>query len=184
MCLGELDGYPPFDIFINQVCKGLYLTEGMINRSKRMEIDGNLLISTISPEDIFLFKGITPRPGDLDDMFLLLQKDLDWNLILDEIRAQPDHFKWIGDLYNRTGELEEQYNVHIPIRENISEESELSVAICSILQILDSRTIEMTDLDNMLDDQEMELIDQSLNILMEINRIEIKDNIISLKEDQ
>ncbi len=174
-------GKQNFDIFINQVCKGLYLTKGMIQRSTRFDIVGKLKVNIISPEDIFLFKGITPRPGDLNDMYMLLQRGLNWKIMIEEIRSQPDHFRWIGDLYNKTGELEKNYDVKIPIREKIKDESELSIIICSILQILHSRNIHINEIRGITDREDLPMLERALNLLIKMDSIEIEKDMISLK---
>ena len=59
-----------FDMFVETVCRKLRITEGMIDRSTRHAVYGRLNINLVSPEDIFLFKSVTERAGDLDDMAL------------------------------------------------------------------------------------------------------------------
>ncbi len=173
-----------FDIFIKQVCRGLSLTDGIIRRSNFFSIEGKLDLHTASPEDIFLFKGITPRPQDLDDMFILLQRDLNWDIILDEINEQPDHFRWIGDLFMRTGELEEKFNVSIPFRNEIAEEAELSIVICSILEILSTRILSLEELQVIVEENEVEMTEKAVERLIGMGRVEVKEGYISMITDR
>src|SRR5437016_1369298 len=60
-----------FDIFDRQVCRAIQVSEGMTSRARLYRGFGNLDVFLMSPEDIFLFKGITEREADLDDMRIL-----------------------------------------------------------------------------------------------------------------
>jgi hypothetical protein len=154
-----------FDIFVEQVCKGLFLTEKMAKRARRIDIKGNLELFSISPEDIFLFKSITSRPGDLNDMFTLLPVNLDWSVIRSEIRDQPDYFKWIGAIYQRMGDLEEQFNVKIPIRKDIRKEAEISIISCSLIQILENRDLSIGEMEEMVDKEEISSLREAVEML-------------------
>ena len=50
----------------------------------------HLNIFLCSNEDVFLFKTLTERPGDLEDCIALSRKGLDWNRILSELKHQMD----------------------------------------------------------------------------------------------
>lgn len=107
-----------FDLFHVKVCDMLSLSKGMISRSSRYANFGNLEIFLISNEDIVLFKGITERPRDIDDMWLLINADrrnFNWNSIKEECVSQAEHLKIEGQLYNRFLELFEKYDVRAPI---------------------------------------------------------------------
>jgi hypothetical protein len=65
-----------FDIFDRQVCRALELSTGMKSRARLYRTFGSLQVHLMAPEDIFLFKGITEREADLDDMRILLRLDL------------------------------------------------------------------------------------------------------------
>ena len=45
----------------------------------------------MSPEDIFVFKSITDRPADEDDVELIHAQGVDWQAILMEMRWQSEH---------------------------------------------------------------------------------------------
>jgi len=69
---------------LETVCRKLRVSPGMLARSTLHDRCGRLEIRRISPEDIFLFKSMTERIGDLDDMAVLSERGLDWQVVLDE----------------------------------------------------------------------------------------------------
>lgn len=106
-----------FDLFHVKVCDMLILSEDM---KKRVTVYGaldKLTIRLLSNEDITLFKAITDRPRDIDDIELLVNGkiDFDWNVIKNECKGQAEHLKIEGHLYNRLLELFEKYQIRAPI---------------------------------------------------------------------
>ncbi|MBS3067943.1 hypothetical protein J4450_04530 [Candidatus Micrarchaeota archaeon] len=107
-----------FDLFHMKVCNMLSLSDEMVKRSSRYDKMGNLEVFLISNEDIALFKGITERPRDIDDISLLINADrrnFNWNTIKEECASQKEHLKIEGHLYNRLLELFEKYQIRAPI---------------------------------------------------------------------
>jgi len=85
----EKEGFPRWDIFVEAVAGQLQLTEAMIERCDQSFEYGNLTVQLLSLTDIFLFKSITEREGDLEDVALIgKQADLDWEEIFEEIKTQ------------------------------------------------------------------------------------------------
>jgi len=74
------DGFR-WDIFVNIVCGGLTLSKEMTEREKLFKKFKNITIYLVSPEDIFLFKAITSRPRDREDMFALFSHGIDIKII-------------------------------------------------------------------------------------------------------
>src|SRR5208283_5400273 len=70
------DGFR-WDLFINKVCNALMLSEAIKQRAKPLYKGSHLTVLITSKEDIFLFKGITEREADLDDMRILAESGLD-----------------------------------------------------------------------------------------------------------
>ena len=61
----------------------------MIERCDQSVEYGNLQVHLLSLTDIFLFKSITEREGDLEDVAVIgKQADLDWDEIFEEIKTQ------------------------------------------------------------------------------------------------
>ncbi|MDO8553341.1 MAG: hypothetical protein Q7S22_00910 [Candidatus Micrarchaeota archaeon] len=107
-----------FDLFHVKVCNMLVLSENMIKRATKYSGLGKLSVFLISNEDISLFKGITERPKDIEDISLLISepgRKFDWNAIKEECENQAEHLKIEGQLFNRFTELLEKYQIRAPI---------------------------------------------------------------------
>jgi len=89
-----------WDIFVKVICDGLQLSDGMIKRSQELFKMENISVYMISPEDIFVFKAITTRDRDREDMYTLFIKGLDFDIIKKEIIWQSENkltdFAWIS----------------------------------------------------------------------------------------
>lgn len=70
----------------------------------------------MSPEDIFLFKSVTERAGDLDDMALLAERGLDWDIVLSECVRQSKDIILEAFVAVRLQELEDAKGIASPIR--------------------------------------------------------------------
>jgi hypothetical protein len=60
----------------------------MNTRAHNLWDKGKLKIQIASKEDVFLFKGITEREADLEDMRLLAESGLNWKTIQQECQNQ------------------------------------------------------------------------------------------------
>jgi len=107
------------DLFLETVCRKLRVSGGMVARAKPYATFGKLEVSLVAPEDIFLFKSMTERAGDLDDMALLAERGLDWQTILDECRSQSGDVILESFLAVRLQELEEEKGIVSPIRADL-----------------------------------------------------------------
>ena len=103
------------DIFYRQVCNGLILSETMKKRSTKVFESPKLTIMAMSKEDIFLFKTITLRDDDLEDMATIAGSELDWNIIELEARTQPESKEWMPRLRERLLDLRDEYGVVSPL---------------------------------------------------------------------
>ncbi len=118
----EKEGFPRWDIFVETVAGQLQLTAAMIDRCDQSFKYDNLHVHLLSLTDIFVFKSITEREGDLEDVALIAkQADLDWEEIFEEIKTQE----------NRTGQF-------------------FSFAVLDTLDILDERNNIVTPITNQL----------------------------------
>lgn len=87
----EKEGSPRYDIFVEAVAGALQLTGEMKQRVDRVIEYGDLRLHLLSLTDIFLFKSITEREGDLEDVALLTrQASVNWSQMLDEVKRQDD----------------------------------------------------------------------------------------------
>jgi len=103
------------DLFYKQVCRGLRISDRMINRAEHLKTFGNLEVYMMSLEDIFLFKGMTERNADLDDMRVLAEIGLDWNVIKEECISQEKRKIWEAFLATKLTELKAKFGVEVPI---------------------------------------------------------------------
>ena len=104
-----------FDIFDKQVCGALEISDGMESRAKLYKNFGNLDVHLMSPEDIVLFKGITDREDDLDDMRILIERRINWDIVEKECKSQRDGGKWARAIAGKLLELKETYGINSPI---------------------------------------------------------------------
>ncbi|MCK5107850.1 MAG: hypothetical protein KAQ83_03925 [Nanoarchaeota archaeon] len=91
------------DLFQKNVCGGFSLSDGMIKRGNLILDLNNLKVFLVSNEDIFLFKTMTEREGDLEDCISLAKGGLNWDIVLEELQNQINLSKkdvwitWIGE---------------------------------------------------------------------------------------
>jgi predicted ArsR family transcriptional regulator len=77
-----------FDIFYRQIAEKLFFSDGMQARSEPFLSDEYFSVDLVAFEDIFLFKAVAERPDDIGDMATLVQTDLDFEIIEEEIERQ------------------------------------------------------------------------------------------------
>jgi len=77
-----------FDVFYRQIASKLFFSEGMQRRSEPFLSTPMFSVGLVSFEDIFLFKAVAERPDDIGDMATLVQTNLDFEIIEDEIEQQ------------------------------------------------------------------------------------------------
>ncbi len=118
----ENDDRCRLDIFNQQVANKLMLTDGMQERSEPFLNTDRLTVRLVSNEDIFLFKLIAGRDDDIEDMNMLVQAGLDYDVVRDELEAQIER---LGDDQFATFanealvELEERYGVTTPVEARV-----------------------------------------------------------------
>jgi len=110
------------DLFDKEVCNKFSLTKGIIKRSEITQTLKNLKIKHCSNEDIFLFKTMTEREGDLEDCINIAKTGIEWNTIFNELNNQIKLSKknvWITWVGERLDILEDR-GVEIPIMNKIN----------------------------------------------------------------
>ena len=117
------DGFQ-YDIFYKRVCNALILTPRIIKRAEKLGQFNDLSVLLMSPEDVFLFKGITERAADLEDMRILVEQGLDWKIILDECQEQEGERIWEAFLLVILEELHDKFGIHAPIKIKLRQISE------------------------------------------------------------
>lgn len=116
------DQAPQWDLYVRQVCGCLTLSPGMRSRATALEPDlARLRIKACSPEDIFVFKSITDREADRDDMATIIP-GIKWDVVLDEMEWQRANSEtvWTSLFYGRLAELEDQ-GFRVPILSRLEE---------------------------------------------------------------
>ncbi len=121
-----------FDLFERVVSRKLAFSPSMQRRSVEEATFGALTLRLASAEDIFLFKSVTDRPDDLEDMSVLATGGLDWNIIKEECLSQETGRNWASHLVGKLQDLEDEYDVVAPITAELQEWAEV-YAMSSIL---------------------------------------------------
>lgn len=158
------------DLFNRQVIDKLVLSEGIRDRSERYLETGNLVVELVSPEDIFLFKAVAGRAGDIEDMFALLQSDLDFSVIHAELVAQIellDQELFVTYVNEALVDLTEQHNVTTPLHEPVAEITERVYAELEVILALDEPKA-VAELQ-----YELDRTDSELQVILD--RLETKD---------
>ncbi len=113
------DGFR-WDIFVMVICGGLRLSDAMLRRALELFRFDRVSVHMISLEDIFIFKSVTSRERDREDMYQLFLQGLDFNVIRDEIiwqNEQDRNVAWLAFFFNGVEEVVERYFVVIPFYE-------------------------------------------------------------------
>ena len=79
-----------FDVFYRQIADKLFFSDGMQARSYQFLSSEYFSVGLVSFEDIFLFKAVAERPDDIGDMATLVQTELDFDVIANELERQVD----------------------------------------------------------------------------------------------
>ncbi len=108
------------DVFLNKVGQMLSFTPEMKKRSTLHNAYGKLRVYLASNEDIFLFKAMTPRVGDIFDCNMLMAQELDYNVIyaeaLEQSKAENKWFFWV---YEKVCAIEDYNGIIIPIKSKL-----------------------------------------------------------------
>jgi len=125
-----------WDLFINKVCNALTLSAAMKQRANQLYKGDRLTVSITSKEDVFLFKGITEREADLDDMRILAESGLDWNVINQECQSQSEisGVSWEDALYQNMLALKTKYNIDSPIEKPLRAVAERKIIETTLLR--------------------------------------------------
>ncbi|MEM2821728.1 MAG: DUF6036 family nucleotidyltransferase, partial [Thermoproteota archaeon] len=109
---------PRFDVFTKVICNAFRLSEDMKKRAE-VKTFGRLKLHFISLEDVFLFKSITSREGDLEDMAIIVKRmgNLDWNTVLETCFEQEKDIRrhLCFNILDNIELLQEKEGVKIPI---------------------------------------------------------------------
>ena len=168
------DGFR-WDIFVNKICGGLTFSEDMKKRAKSFKKFSKIKTYLISPEDIFIFKAVTSRPRDREDMFSLFSHGLDIDVIKKEIQKQAkldDNRAWISYFFIGLDELVNDYNIIFPDYKNFLRLAEEEILEKLIIEFVKKKPCSISDLEKKLkcDKEEIQTI---LNKLLDRKLITI-----------
>ncbi len=110
------------DLFEKEVCGRFSLSKGMIGRARKAISLAHVEVFLCSNEDIFLFKTMTNRDGDLSDSESLVGAAVEWNIIIEELKSQINKSKqdvWITWVGERLDILEDRGMI-IPIMDELN----------------------------------------------------------------
>jgi len=90
------------DLFVKNVMNRFELSDSIRHRAVKTNLSTKKLkVYCLDPNDIFLFKSITPRERDENDLILLLTKTtIDFKTIHEEIAKQSTKYKDLKEAFN------------------------------------------------------------------------------------
>ena len=111
------------DLFQKEVCGRFSISKGMMKRAVIILDLEKIKLAFCSNEDIFLFKTMTEREGDLEDCINLAQRGIKWDIILNELKnqiKQSSQNVWITWVGERLDLLEDK-GLNIPVMKEINQ---------------------------------------------------------------
>ena len=125
-----------FDVFTRKVCGKLEIGEKMQSRAMLYRTFYNLEVCLMSGEDILLFKGMTDRTADLDDMLVLVQRGINWKIVRDECFSQNKSAQWADLLGTKLLDLRERHGINAPIIKEMLDKADMDLLERSFSRIL------------------------------------------------
>ncbi len=139
---------PQWDVYVRTVCRRLQLSPGMISRATREERElPNLRIQRLAPSDIFIFKSITERTADKDDMDVIFAQGLEWDAVLDEMRwqSQNSDVAWAVAFFQSLEEFARVGNA-VPILRDLETLADQEAGEKKVLELVRAGTNTLTGL--------------------------------------
>jgi len=111
------------DVFLKQVGKMLFLTKSMIERTKKYKDYGKMEVYLVFNEDIFLFKAMTPRQGDVIDCDRIMKENIDYDIVYNEIveQSKEEGKRWFFWVYESLCRIENYNKLKTPIKNQVFE---------------------------------------------------------------
>ena len=166
------DGFR-WDIFVNKICCGLSFSKEMANRAKTFKNLSNIKIYLVSLEDIFIFKAVTSRPRDREDMFTLFSHGLNVNIIKREIQKQTkldENKAWLSFFFIGLDELVSEYKIIFPDYNEFLKLAEDEMLEKLIIEFIQKKPRSLNDLVSILKCDKEE-IEQTLEELIEQDKL-------------
>jgi len=157
-----------WDIFHLLVCDALVLSSRIISRAASIYEGGNLTVFLASKEDVFLFKGVTERSADLDDMRVIAESGLDWDIVFEECvyQSKTSGRLWENALYGNLVDLREVYGIKSPIEERLRRRAEAKLVEMNIVDAIREGKNVVKELANEINEPEW-FVRRTVNELVE-----------------
>jgi hypothetical protein len=135
-----------FDIFDRQVCGKLEIDDSMQARARFYRSFNNLDVYLMSGEDIFLFKGMTERTDDLDDMRILVERGIEWDAVKSECLSQKKSDEWAGALGSKLLDLQERFDIESPITKIMLDHTDMGILERTFRNIIGTNKMTFSDI--------------------------------------
>jgi hypothetical protein len=137
------------DLFNNVVCNALELTASIVARAIHFRDFNSLNINLMSPEDIVLFKGITERESDLEDIRILAETGIEWSIVEEECLSQSGSGRWANLLLYKLDELKDRYGIR-PRVEKLRDHADRYVLEETFKRILGDRELSFNEIQGII----------------------------------
>ena len=109
------------DVFLHQVGKMLSITDSIVKRAQHYKTYGKVSVYLLTNEDIFLFKMMTSREGDIYDCDRIMKETISYDTIYKEIMMQSkeEGKRWFFWVYENLCRLEEHNGIRLPIKSKV-----------------------------------------------------------------
>ncbi len=157
----------------------------MEDRAEGIEGYNKLKIGIASKSDVFLFKSITDREGDLEDMSSLVRSGIDSEALLQEIEVQRkllDTEIWITHINEKLVKLDEKYGVTLPIEERIDGMARKVYDKLEVIMLLRKKDMSLKDLEEKTEMGRKELV-KALDDLLSRRNVKKADERFKLISD-
>ncbi len=84
-------------------------------------------------------------------MAIIAGYGLDWKIIEEELRNQPNYWKWLPHYFRSLVELEEEYSIITPSKEKLEKEAEISRGIEVLSNRLEDQSLSLDEVAKILD---------------------------------
>jgi len=170
----EKENSPRIDCFTKTVMGFLSLTKPLAN-SAELKKYGKLNVWLLSPEAIVLFKSITERAGDLEDIIAVIKKEkIGWASFFRELEEQQENIEQLLclNVLDSLELAEERAGIKLPVKKKI-------VSLClehTILFLCEEKALSVKEMRKKMDFPEYKIRNTLSRLLREkkIRRIEGK----------
>ncbi len=177
----DKDGAPRWDLYVGQVCRKLSLSPGMVERATREEPQlEKLRLHRLAPSDIFIFKSITEREADRDDMDAIYARGLPWDIVLSEMEWQSAHSEvaWSAAFHGALETIAERGDP-VPILDELEALADREVGELAVLSHVGKGAVTRTAVVEAIG-EEAEWVEGLIDGLLASNRLGEQDGRLAL----